>query len=237
MELIKDEKFRVYGAIIEDYVKFEGAALVVSDGNAAVAYADGLYKCVFRNGRDLPEYIKKFEIAGEVCAMNMPVDAPKLCGFDAKPCKSFAYLDPMPPVPDGAYTFRRLAPTLAEYVHKVYRNPGNADVEHIARLMRDKGVFGAFVGTALAGFIGRHGDGSMGLLEVDGKFRRRGVGSALEKFLVSYVMTFGRTPFCDSFVDNAASLALQRKLGLTEAENYTFWFEKQRREPSGITIM
>lgn len=225
MELLNDEKLRVYGAIIEDYVKFEGAALVTSDGRAAVAYADGLYKCVFRDVYDLPEYMRSLGIKGEVCAMNLPLDAPERCGFRAAPCKSFAYLEPMPPVPSGTYVFRRLAPTLADYVHRVYHNPGNADVEHIARLMRDKGVFGAFSGTALVGFIGRHGDGSMGLLEVDEKFRRRGAGSALEKFLISYVMTFGRTPFCDSFTDNAASLALQRKLGMTEAENYTFWFE------------
>ncbi len=131
----------------------------------------------------------------------------------------------MPPLPDGSVAIKRLAPSLAETVREAYVKHGAAGytVEQVAALMRDKGIFGAIVGGKLAGFVGRHADGNIGMLEVFEPFRRRGLGRALAEFMIAYVMTFGRTPICDVFTDNAASLSMQDKLGMTAARGLTFW--------------
>ena len=147
-------------------------------------------------------------------------------GLAPDPCFTYAYLEPMPPLstlPSGV-EIKRHSPSLAETVLNAYHNPGGGyTVERIAAIMRDKGVFGAIANGKLAGFIGRHRDGSMGMLEVFEPYRRRGIAIALEKFLITYVMTFGRTPFCDVYCDNPASIALQGKLGLRKGCGYTYW--------------
>lgn len=224
MELLKKPKFGVEAAVINDAVEFEGAEVLVSDERAAIVKMGDLYKCVFADVGDYARTAAEYGIDGEVCLLGAPLSAPSDVGFSADACKSYAYFHAMPPPCDRAVTIKRLAPTLAETVHAAYSNPGNADVAHIAELMRKRGVFGAIADGKLAGFIGRHDDGSMGMLEVYEPFRGRGIGIALERFMINYVMSFGRIPVCDVFCRNAASVALQYKLGMTAAEGYTFWF-------------
>lgn len=222
MRFIDDPKNRVIAAVINDAVRFEGAELVRDDERAVTArMPQGNYKCAFARPDDFYECDEKLGLTRSgACVMNMPVD------FDAHPCVTFAYLKPMPPELRGT-DIRPLAPTLAAEVASAYRNKsGGYTADEIAELMRDKKIFGALVGGRLAGFIGRHRDGNMGMLEVYPEFRRRGIGEELQKFLMLYVMTFGRIPICDVYEDNAPSIALQKKLGLTRADNYTFWIEK-----------
>lgn len=220
MSILCNSEFRVEAAALNDAVKFEGGELVKDTDRAAVVrLPNGREKCLFADVRDLYEYAPK----GSVCLMNMPLDAPEKLGFEASPCTTFAYLEPMPPTVTDL-DIRRLAPSLAEVVAGDYSYKGGAyEVEEIRALMREKGVFGAIVDGKLAGFIGRHDDGNMGLLKVFDAFRRRGIGEALEKFMITYIMTFGRVPVCDVYIDNIPSVKLQRKLGLTAAKRYTFW--------------
>ena len=205
---------------MDDAVKYENANVVIDEPNAAVIKTGNWYKCVFGSERDYFEYEKKYGIVGNVCMLGAPQ------GVAKNPCFTYAYLNPMPPLselPSGV-EIKRLAPSLAETVLNAYHNPGGGyTVERIAAVMRDKGIFGAIANGKLAGFIGRHGDGSMGMLEVFEPYRRRGIAIALEKFLITYVMTFGRTPVCDVYCDNPASISLQGKLGLQKGCGYTYW--------------
>lgn len=208
--------------MLNDAVAFERGVLVTETDRAAVVrLPSGVNKCLFRDERDLVDCAPK----GKLCLMNMPLDAPQKFGFEASPCTTFAYLEPIPPtVPK--LDIRRLAPSLAEVVASEYSYKGGAyDIEEMRALMREKGVFGAIIDGKLAGFIGRHDDGNMGLLKVFDSFRRRGIGEELEKFMMIYVMTFERVPICDVYVDNIPSIKLQHKLGLAAAKRYTFWTE------------
>lgn len=77
---------------------------------------------------------------------------------------------------------------------------------------------------ALAGFIGRHRDGSLGMLYVFPAFRRQGFAEELEAEAVARCLAAGDTPYADVFTYNAASLALQRKLGFTVREDMrSYW--------------
>ncbi len=228
MELLNERRLKVERAAIEDVIEHENGKLIVSDEHAAIVQVDDFYKCVFDGADAFFEYIKKYNIRGDVCAMNMPAD------FTEKKCimsgrfKTFAYLKDMPPVPDRDITVKRLAPSLAHTICEKYENPAGYDEKKIEFLMREKGIFGAIVDGCLAGFIGIHEDGNMGMLQVFEKYRRRGIGENLERFLISYIMTFGRVPICDVDETNIPSVALQKKLGLTEAENHTYWLNYER---------
>lgn len=229
--LLDGKEFATERTIIYDVVEHEGAELVVHDGRAAVARLGGLYKCAFADPSELPAYAARYGITGELCLTNMPPTAPETLGFEADACISFAYLDRgLPPIGTRAdITVRKLAPTLAETVTAHYScRGGSYSAEDVRGLMRAHAMLGALVDSKLAGFIGRHGDGSMGMLTVLDGYRRRGIGEELERDMISLVMLEGRVPICDVYADNAPSVALQKKLGLTAARGYTFWTHTDR---------
>lgn len=228
MKLIDSPHLKVEKAVISDMLDHEGWKELVNDERAVIINARDKYKCVFRDVDVCKAYLKKYDVKGEACILGLPADGAELLSVHAYACKTYAYLSDMPPALDDGVTVKRLAPTLAETVYAAYSEHEHFSgyvVEDIDRIMRERGIFGAFRGSSFVGFIGRHGDGNMGILHVYEAFRRRGVGAALEKFMINYIMTFGRTPICDVYVDNVASVALQEKLGLTAADGFTFWTE------------
>jgi tRNA (guanine37-N1)-methyltransferase len=87
----------------------------------------------------------------------------------------------------------------------------------------DEGMYGVFVGGALAGFIGTHDERSIGLLEILPEYRRLGLAFALEAHLINCLLEQGRIPFTQVSVDNEPSLALQRKLGLELSDATVHW--------------
>ena len=56
--------------------------------------------------------------------------------------------------------------------------------EYVEDRLKAGVIFGAFVDGRLAGFVGEHHEGSMGMLEVVPEFRRRGIAQALEAALI-----------------------------------------------------
>ncbi|MCR4676790.1 MAG: GNAT family N-acetyltransferase [Sphaerochaetaceae bacterium] len=91
---------------------------------------------------------------------------------------------------------------------KFFTNPK----ETFHRLI-DQGMTGAFIDEEIAGFIGSQPEGSIGMLEVMEKFRRRGIGKALEQFRINTYIDEGKVPYCHILENNAASLALEKALG------------------------
>ena len=75
----------------------------------------------------------------------------------------------------------------------------------------------------LAGFLGIHSEGSMGMLEVVPEFRRRGIAQALEAALIRLHLERGWLPYCFVAPDNVPSLSLQAKLGLTNIHIPAIW--------------
>ena len=100
-------------------------------------------------------------------------------------------------------------------------------VEEAKEHIRQGIVYGGFYNGKLAAMIGRHYEGSMGLLVVKEEFRRRGFGEVMEKFLINSLLEKGLTPYCQIIEGNTASLSLQRKLGLDISENMLYWMIKE----------
>lgn len=104
---------------------------------------------------------------------------------------------------------------------KHYHTVDNAD--YVRSLIREGNMYGGFIEGSLAGFIGTHAEGSIGLLEVFPEFRRRQVGTALEIHMINRMLANGWVPFCQIFEDNIRSIELQRKLGFAFAKEHLFW--------------
>ena len=89
-------------------------------------------------------------------------------------------------------------------------------------------IFGAFVEGTLAGFIGMHTEGSIGFLTVFPEYRRRGIGTALETFLINEMLERGFTPYGQTEEGNTASHRLQETLGLCFSKEMVYWMQKNR---------
>ena len=95
--------------------------------------------------------------------------------------------------------------------------------EYLRERLRSGSMLGAFVDGGLVAFIGMHAEGSMGMLEVSADHRRKGIGEALERRMLNRILQRGQVPFCQIFVGNEASMALQKKLGLRMAHGKIYW--------------
>ena len=116
----------------------------------------------------------------------------------------------------------------SEHLDFLQVNYRHEDSEYLSWLLERRALYGAFRNGELVGFIGKHAEGSMGLLEVLPAWRRQGVGENLERFLIARELEQGDVPYCQVFTDNQASLALQRKLGLTLAEGTVIWLREKQ---------
>lgn len=95
--------------------------------------------------------------------------------------------------------------------------------DYIYELIRKKHLWGLFENQQLAGFIGIHDEGSMGLLEVLPQYRRKGYGMMLESYLINEYLKQGLVPYCQVIDGNEKSLKLQQKLGLTISNQLSYW--------------
>lgn len=137
-------------------------------------------------------------------------------------CHQVAWLEETPPAPsplpgeimslDRSWT----ALVSAHYGHSY------ADDAYVAQAI-GRGMLGAFVGGELAGFIGTHDEGTVGMLKVLPQYRRRGVAEALHRAMIGRVLALGGIPFGHVEVGNEASMALQKKVGMTVSEHLVYW--------------
>ena len=110
-------------------------------------------------------------------------------------------------------TVRPLTMDDLDFVLENYHHPG-AFESHIRGRIAE-GMLGAEVDGELAGFIGVHQEGCMGLLEILPQFRRRGIAEVLEAALIRRQLERGSWPYGHVIVGNHASDALQKKMGMT----------------------
>lgn len=135
-------------------------------------------------------------------------------------------------LPDNGAEVRRLtagdAETLAQYYH--LPGPDAGDLAETAAYLRSRAssgtLYGAYFDGKLAGFVGTHDEGSIGVLTVLPEFRRRGLGTYLERLAIQKALERGDLPFGQIAEGNEASLALQRSLGMTIAREMVCWMEK-----------
>lgn len=99
------------------------------------------------------------------------------------------------------------------------------DPDYISLRLSTGDFLGAFFDGHLAGFIGTHEEGSMGMLEILPQYRRKGIASQLETALANRLLARGRVPFAQIEAKNEASLSLQRKLNFELSKEKIYWLD------------
>ena len=112
------------------------------------------------------------------------------------------------------------------FLKRIADNYELADEEEIAALLDAGVIYGAFAGGELAGFIGKHEEGSVGLLFVFPEFRRMGIAEALERNYVNRELAEGNVVYGQIFVGNTPSRQLQEKLGMDFSDKFICWCGK-----------
>lgn len=129
---------------------------------------------------------------------------------------------------DQGLTIRQLTPEYWEVVADWYhRAEDEEDYAYVRSRVLDGAIYGAFLGEELAGFIGYHEEGSIGMLEVTPKYQRMHIGMALETYMANDCLEKGWTPYGQVIVGNEVSLAVQRKMGLYLSKGLIYWMHKK----------
>lgn len=144
--------------------------------------------------------------------------------FLGGPSYQAAYLGGSPcPMPDSPLALRQLNVDDLPQVAANYKLEGE---DYLRSLLARGQLFGGFLDGELAGFVGRHEEGSIGLLEVFPPYRRRGFATVLERHMINQELALGRIPFGQVLTDNAPSLALQRSLGMSRSKGTLYWLSR-----------
>lgn len=134
-------------------------------------------------------------------------------------CYQTAYYGPAP-IPSGRLVIEQAEKADLPRLVAAYDLVSPEDLERI--VARKKLLLGRADGR-LVGFIGEHLEGSMGLLYVFPEYRRLGVALELERAMIARTQEAGFVPFGQVEKQNRASLALQRKLGMTVSSRLICW--------------
>lgn len=96
---------------------------------------------------------------------------------------------------------------------------------YVEKCLDHGNLYGAFFGDELAGIMGIHEDGSLGMLEVKQKFRGQKVAKALETYLINQTLSWGWIPYGQVEENNEISGKLQESLGLYTSKGKMFWMK------------
>ena len=149
----------------------------------------------------------------------------EVLGFNGcNPCYQAVYNKKTPIPIHTELTIRH--PDAADF-SKVQASYSLADDEELQADFAREDFLGGYLNGELVGYIGVHGEGSMGLLHVFPQYRRRGYAEALYGTLINHQLRKGRLPFAQIVEHNEASLALQRKLGFMLSKERLYWLWRE----------
>lgn len=138
-------------------------------------------------------------------------------------CRQAYYARSEPPRPRRCpAVLRPLNMEDLDFLLEHYHHPG-AYASHLRGRIAE-GMLGAEVQGRLAGFIGLHQEGTIGLLEVLPAFRRQGIAEALEAAMIARQLDRGGWPYVHVMKGNTASERLQETLGMTFDDRRVFYW-------------
>lgn len=96
---------------------------------------------------------------------------------------------------------------------------------YIQERMASGCMYGAFLEGKLAGYIGIHADGRIGMLYVFEEYRGRNIAKALETYMINLTLELGWTPYGTIPEDNTPAIKLQESLGIPLAKAPVVWLK------------
>ena len=107
------------------------------------------------------------------------------------------------------------------------------DSEELAERITSGNLYGACVEDRVAGFVGIHAEGAVGMLTVLEKYRGHGIGRALMTYIIRRELRRGHIPYSQILRGNEVSLTLQRKAGLEPQPEPIWWVMPEGTGESG----
>lgn len=112
--------------------------------------------------------------------------------------------------------------------------PGFDNPDYIVDRIEAGAVYGAFLSdntaddtiNTLAGIIGIHEEGSIGMLYVKPQYRHQKLATALETYAFNRALENGWIPYGQIIVGNEASMKLQESMGLHFSKSSVYWMTK-----------
>lgn len=132
------------------------------------------------------------------------------------------------PMPNGLI-IRRLDALDIQEAAPMY--PGFDDPDYIVDRIEAGAVYGAFLGdntiNTLAGIIGIHEEGSIGMLYVKPQYRHQKFAKALETYAFNRALENGWIPYGQIIVGNEPSMRLQESMGMHFSKSSVYWMTKK----------
>jgi hypothetical protein len=119
-------------------------------------------------------------------------------------------------------SFRWLTMDDFPVVVETYHNPTISE-EALRKRVEGRVMLGVCVDGTLAGYIGEHTEGKIGLLEIFPPFRRRHLTTFLEQRYCNLLLSQGEKPFCDIIAGNTSSTNLHTSLGFRFEHPFCWW--------------
>jgi len=110
-----------------------------------------------------------------------------------------------------ALDIQPLTLTQLDWVYENYSD--HLSYDYLKGRIENGELYGGVLDGELCGFVGRHADGSIGIMKVLEKFRGKGLATILEGSMINVMLDRGEIPFSQIEFDNEASIRLHRKLG------------------------
>ena len=112
--------------------------------------------------------------------------------------------------------------------------PGFDNPDYIIERIEAGAVYGAFFSdntaddtiNTLAGIIGIHEEGSIGMLYVKPEYRHQKIATALETYAFNRALENGWIPYGQIIAGNEASMKLQESMGLHFSKSSVYWMTK-----------
>lgn len=123
----------------------------------------------------------------------------------------------------NGYKIKPLDHTLLPLVAAHY--DGDLSEGYFKKRIAEGQMKGVFYDGELAGFIGLHDEGSIGMLQILPEHQGRKLAQVLETIMVNEALARGEIPYAQVRVENKASLSLQEKLGLCISKTPVYWME------------
>ncbi len=210
-----------------NYVINNGGEILYAEKDGVLALYKGIYALFGTSGQGLTKALSLVENAScFVCSSSEEGDA-VLKNFKnikkKKACYQILYREPFGvEIPEDT-TVKELPPTdeNIDFVTSTY-TLGFAR-EDIKRLMQDFTFYATYTNGELSGYIGRHDEGSIGLLEIMPKFRRKGLGAFLVDYSVKMVNEQGDIAYCNIEVNNEKSLKMHLKMNFIPSNKFVYW--------------
>ncbi len=141
----------------------------------------------------------------------------------ALPCYTVAYLKKEPIlVADDVH----ISPININQLYIIDEHYSLMSTEGIKNAILSGRLYGGYMNGEWVGFIGLHKEGTMGMLHIFEKYRRRGMGYTLEALLINRLLERGEIPYGHVVNNNQASLMLQKRIGMEKSKSTISWLSK-----------